>query len=290
MEWFMPDLEKQIGQWKASLKIVLGDSDEIVDELESHLREEINRQILAGRSVEEAFATAQAKLGQPADLAAEYARAAAPAIWLPISIGIPLAILLPVFIFWPEIVQSFATRNVDLGLNAAMRSSYITVILYTAFVGICYIIARLIRPMSLGQLKSLRRSLVVSNAAISLLSLIIFLYALREASPPSVIGQQRGLNWSAFIQSLIPMYWPATLAVLLWINPKKLHRWALLSIATLPVSIWGRLILQLILDPWPPNGFRPFHHAAFWLYTIIPLCFVLLGRLPARHAVRHIAE
>ncbi|HTQ39099.1 MAG TPA: permease prefix domain 1-containing protein [Pirellulales bacterium] len=286
----MPDLEKQIAQWKASLKTVLGDSDEIVDELESHLREEIDRLIRAGDAAETAFLTAQAKLGQPADIAAEYARAAAPAFWFPVSFGIPLFIILFAFFNWSGIVQLIVSRNVYSGLIVATIGSGVAIIFYTAFVGCYYVINRLIHPMSLGQLKSLRRSLMVGNAAISLFCLIILLYIQRQAWPPWVTVQGKGLNWSNFVQPLIPMFWSAALAVLLWINPKKLHRWALLSIVTLTVTNWGNLILQLILDPWPPNGFRRFQHVAFWVYTIVPLCFVLLGRLPARRADRRIAE
>jgi hypothetical protein len=41
----MPDLETGIRQWKRSLAIAFGGSGEIVEELESHLREEIDRRL-----------------------------------------------------------------------------------------------------------------------------------------------------------------------------------------------------------------------------------------------------
>ena len=72
----MPELETRIREWKRSLAIAFGDSGKILEELESHLREEIDRLTQAGHAPDKALVAAQAKLGRPMDLAAEYARAA----------------------------------------------------------------------------------------------------------------------------------------------------------------------------------------------------------------------
>ena len=94
----MPDMETRIREWKRSLAVAFGGYGEVVEELESHLREEIDRLTQAGQAPDAALMTAQAKLGAPENLAAEYARAVPPARWLPIPVGLALIVLL--FGYW----------------------------------------------------------------------------------------------------------------------------------------------------------------------------------------------
>src|SRR6516225_6987315 len=100
----MPELESGIREWKRSLILAFGGPGEIVEELESHLREEIDRMRQAGHGPEAALAAAQAKLGRPVDLAAEYARVAPPARWLPIPVGLALLVLLLGYLGWALVV------------------------------------------------------------------------------------------------------------------------------------------------------------------------------------------
>ena len=51
----MFDLESEIKQWRAELARTGLSSGEVVDELESHLREDFRRQVSAGETEERAF-------------------------------------------------------------------------------------------------------------------------------------------------------------------------------------------------------------------------------------------
>jgi hypothetical protein len=81
----MFDLEARIRQWREDLVRRLGDRGDTAEELESHLRDELQRLALAGRSPEEAWTTAVAKLGDAGKLAAEFAKVPAgrPLRWAP---------------------------------------------------------------------------------------------------------------------------------------------------------------------------------------------------------------
>lgn len=62
----MRDLDKQIADWRRTLR------PEMQEELEAHLREEIERLMRSGISPEQAFELAVSKLGQPTALRAEF--------------------------------------------------------------------------------------------------------------------------------------------------------------------------------------------------------------------------
>jgi hypothetical protein len=81
----MFDLEARIQQWRRRLADALAGRTEAVDELEGHLREEVQRLIEAGRPPEQAWEAALARLGSPEQLAAEFGKVAPPrpAPWLP---------------------------------------------------------------------------------------------------------------------------------------------------------------------------------------------------------------
>ena len=76
----MFDLEARIREWRRSLTGRLGQGDAL-DELESHLREEMHRAALAGREPEAAWNDAVARLGSPDGLASEFAKVPAVRPW-----------------------------------------------------------------------------------------------------------------------------------------------------------------------------------------------------------------
>ncbi|MFI5382211.1 MAG: cytochrome c biogenesis protein CcsA [Tepidisphaerales bacterium] len=79
-------LEEQIHLWRKTLVEVVGDQPEVVDELESHLREEVERLLQSGASPEQAWTIAVGRLGEPADLAQEFAKLRRPS-WLPARVA-----------------------------------------------------------------------------------------------------------------------------------------------------------------------------------------------------------
>src|SRR5689334_13132838 len=97
----MPELEQLIAEWRRGLAEMAGCSPEVLDELESHLRDEISQLVRAGHSEEQALTLAASRLGSPHTLATEFAKVARPAAWLPVrvlNIGF-LALVLATLLF-----------------------------------------------------------------------------------------------------------------------------------------------------------------------------------------------
>src|SRR5262249_45199534 len=90
----MPELEQLIAQWRRGLAEKTGCGSEVLDELESHLREAIVQLVQGGHSEEQALTLAASGLGSPPALAAEFAKVAAPTPWLPVRLVAFLAIVL----------------------------------------------------------------------------------------------------------------------------------------------------------------------------------------------------
>jgi hypothetical protein len=83
----MANLEERIAEWRRHCAEALGGTAETLEELESHLRDELSRRVQEGRSIDDGFAAATAQLGEPRALAAEFARARTPAPWLPVRLA-----------------------------------------------------------------------------------------------------------------------------------------------------------------------------------------------------------
>jgi len=274
----MPELETRIREWKRSLAIAFRDAGEILEELESHLREEIDRLTQAGHAPDKALVAAQAKLGRPMDLAAEYARAVPPARWLPISVGLAVLVLLLGYFTWAFLVPGFLQgRNVLLGLHVATLVAGYAVGFYAGLLGICYVVCWLIRPIGLGQRRSMGRTLFVANASAALLLLI-----------GMVLGgvwahNQWGHAWNndpREIGTLIPLLWFMALTGMLWTVPQKQHLWVLLSVLAISVNVWGWFGPALLPQQLHAYGFR-----ATILYLVVlgsglPLAVALAGLLP----------
>lgn len=82
----MPDLEEQIAQWRQRLAAGGLKSPAVLDELESHLREEVQARVVAGDSEIVAFQTAVARMGSAASLQTEFNKISG-AVSLPVLIG-----------------------------------------------------------------------------------------------------------------------------------------------------------------------------------------------------------
>jgi hypothetical protein len=92
----MFDLESQIRAWRADLAAAMGNVPEpLVDELESHLRDDIDRRIQLGADAQSAFEAARAQLGEAGRLAQEFAKTS-DRRWIPgwIAIGTVAAAVL----------------------------------------------------------------------------------------------------------------------------------------------------------------------------------------------------
>jgi len=98
----MFDLEERIRHWRQAQAHALGGSAEVLDELESHLREEVQRLIAAGQTPANAWETALARLGDPRQLAAEFGKVSAPGAlgWLPARVIVAELALLGLGLAW----------------------------------------------------------------------------------------------------------------------------------------------------------------------------------------------
>jgi hypothetical protein len=92
------DLEQRIQQWRRTQAQALASRPEVIDELESHLREEVQRLLQAGQTPELAWETALRRLGGPQQLAAEFDKLppAGSAFWLPARLVLISQIVLSV--------------------------------------------------------------------------------------------------------------------------------------------------------------------------------------------------
>jgi hypothetical protein len=80
----MFDLEQQIQEWRHRVLAALTGRAEVIDELESHLREEVQHLLQSGQQLPDAWAMAMSRLGTPQQLAGEFRKLPPPAeAWLP---------------------------------------------------------------------------------------------------------------------------------------------------------------------------------------------------------------
>jgi hypothetical protein len=274
----MPELEARIREWKQSLSVALGGAQEIVDELESHLREEIHQQIQAGQPPETALTIAQAKLGRPRDLAAEFARATPTEVWLPIWVCLGPTIMLFVFLAWAFLLPKLLANGQELLVaHVALLLAGHLLAWYAGLLGICYVACWVVRPIRLGQRRLLGRTLLLANggAAILLLSgMLLGMVWAKEHLGPVWNNDPREIGTAL----LIP--WFAMIAGLGWTAPRKQHLCVLLSILGISVDVGG----------WLGPSLCPLVHAygvvngafLFWLTcgTVLPLAVALVGLLP----------
>jgi hypothetical protein len=139
-EYTMSDIEKQIEQWRAGLaeSELLGGSD--VNELESHLREEIEHLKTSGLADDEAVLVARRRLGDTAALEEEFAkvnphrRLANRLYWMVMGV-------LSYFVVWPlswHVSAISAYFAYVVGLRGAVLTSFahITTIATMAVIGL----------------------------------------------------------------------------------------------------------------------------------------------------------
>ena len=70
----MFDLDQQIDRWKSAFAREAACSSDELRELESHLREQIEALVAAGRSEQDAFCESAALLGDPTTIGGEFAK------------------------------------------------------------------------------------------------------------------------------------------------------------------------------------------------------------------------
>ena len=160
----MSDIERRIADWRRVLAESAGCTDEVLDELESHLRDEMQRLIQTGEPEERALDLALSRLGSPQALGAEFAKLArdgAPT-WLPVRLAYVVLFALAAALVG-YCVNQLQNGRFDLTLTShvvAVTLGYGTTLLVVV-VALCYVSARSIRPPLPAQIGALTRAVFV---------------------------------------------------------------------------------------------------------------------------------
>lgn len=108
----MFDLEQEIGVWREGLLENASIDSDRLRELESHLREDIDRRITKGAQPAEAFVEARNQLGQSIELGSEYAKVHAPKFFWGKNPYFSAALLVtPAFLAWSFAVQFLVPKS-----------------------------------------------------------------------------------------------------------------------------------------------------------------------------------
>jgi hypothetical protein len=128
----MFDLEQHIGEWRQAQTAALGGRAEVIDELESHLREEMGRLMQSGQAPEQAWHTALARLGTPRQLATEFGKVSATGAlgWIPARVVLSIYLALAVGLTWLLFVR---WRDGKIGVLLASHQFTITLGYTAAF-------------------------------------------------------------------------------------------------------------------------------------------------------------
>ena len=83
----MHDLEQLVAEWRKTMMATPAISHETLDELENHLRDNVEQLVMSGMTEAEAFHCAVSQLGGAALIASEF-RKLDPPTWLPVKLVI----------------------------------------------------------------------------------------------------------------------------------------------------------------------------------------------------------
>jgi hypothetical protein len=232
----MREWEQSVVEWRRSLAEHIGPDPNILDELESHLRDEIDRLVRQGQTPEQAVLSAIHKVGPPEKLAQEFAKVARP--WWPIRL-----VLAGTFL-------TVAVVLVLLGNRAARDPADLLLLTHVTAVTVGYLLTYGIGALALcGVLRHMFRDLSVGQRTSwtqALTRLTVLAFALTTTGV--VLGGiwahgQWGQFWSwdlREIGGLATLIWQAILLVLVSCCPRKL-RW---------LMCWGLLANVVVTFAW----------------------------------------
>jgi Clp amino terminal domain, pathogenicity island component len=147
----MFDLEKKIGDWRQQMLAAGLKTGEALDELEDHLRNDIQQQIQAGLTAEQAFEVAVERIGGTQALKTEFAKIRRRTGFLGMLKGFLLGARAPFIGFTPE-----AQQSLDLARAEAPRLNH-------DFIGTEHVLLGLLNSESDIVSKVMRRLGIESN-------------------------------------------------------------------------------------------------------------------------------
>lgn len=174
----MPEREELIAQWRRNMAETTDCTNEVLDELESHLRDGIQQLVQSGHSEDQAFALAVSRLGAPGTLAAEFAKIAEPATWLPIRFAMVAVMIAATLLVVMLLLLGWKQRRLDLLVAThvgAVTLGY-TISLIVGTLVICYVATRPFHDLTAGQIRGLKRAvftLTLTAAGLTLLGILL---------------------------------------------------------------------------------------------------------------------
>lgn len=212
----MRDLEKQIAEWRRTMAKASGHREELLDELEAHLRDEMERLRRGGASPDEVFQVAVSKLGAPSALAAEFDKLmlSRRGQWLPVKLArifcivaaVLLAVVLPVLGEKKGLLLASHVVSVTFG--------YLTMFIIGGLAN-CYVCAQWLGEPGPTQQYSLRRSIIQFAHVAAVLTAVGTILAMFWAR------DQWGRYWNwdpKEIGALFVLGWAMTLSGLRWVS------------------------------------------------------------------------
>jgi hypothetical protein len=272
----MFDLDERIRSWRQTLPPALANRPEVAEELESHLRDEVDRLARAGRTPEQAWEAAVAQLGEPATLAAEFDKAHRPA-WLPARLSVALlvgcALLLGVFL---------ASRAVQARLGVLLASHVFAITigylaaLTVGFVAMSGIVGRAVGRFGPRQSDAFRR--IGSRMAAAAVAL-------------TLVGILLGAFWS---RGHLGPYWQwdarevGGLCVLAWSGVLfSCLRWRAVSASSAMLAgVIGNVVVLLswlgppLVDGRASHGFPSWYAPVLCVAVMTHLAWAYAGMLP----------
>ena len=143
----MRDLEKQIAEWRRNVAKTVGHRENVLDELEGHLREEIERSVSAGSAPEDAFQSACDKIGVPAAVGSEFQKLALGwrAQWMPVKLARIFVIFLTLLV-GAYLIYNLGGAKLLLASHVASVTLGFVLVFVIGALAMCYVGARLLRP------------------------------------------------------------------------------------------------------------------------------------------------
>jgi|SRR5579884_818387 len=263
----MPEREELIAQWRGNLAQTTGCNREVLDELESHLRDELQQLIQSGHSEEQAFALAVSRLGPPGALATEFAKVAEPASWLPIRLAMFATTIAATIVVVFRVLLRWNQGRLDLLLATHVSTVTLgyTISLIVGTLVICYVLTRPFHDLSAGQIRGLKRavfSLTATAAALTLTGILLGCLWAKDH-----LGRYWGWDPRETLAAAV-VIWDAVLILLLMARVWE-HRLFLLGI----------LSNGLVGFAW--FGHLPHLRAAATIFASIQLLLFGLGFVPA---------
>src|SRR6185295_15091896 len=109
----MPNLEESIAAWRRQMQAEGITATALLDELESHLRDDLEQQQRSGLGPEQAFEVSVRRIGQARELKLEFARASQAPVALRLGMSV-VSVFFVGFIVW---LSAFTFFQMKLGFG-----------------------------------------------------------------------------------------------------------------------------------------------------------------------------